>query len=216
MVILCFSCHFDKYWSWSFELVVLSVSLSAWGVICLVHLSWDIIMLLVQINCVVLLIFQNSLSKAFGLMTFFDQVLTLYEMLWNLKFCCRVFWDGETSRAGSNLVSLIARRSFLHFSSTYYKTVLSVALKFLCLGLQNALWVEFAPCNNVHIFFTASYILFHDSEFPYYIAFVGFLCFFNYNYFKNSIITAMIVFAFLTVYLSLQHDYPWCFNSSQV
>jgi len=36
-------------------------------------------MLLVQINCVVLLILQCSLSEAFGLMSFFDQDLTLYE-----------------------------------------------------------------------------------------------------------------------------------------
>ena len=78
-VILCFSCHCDKYWSWSFALVVLSVSLSIWGVICMLHLSWDIIMLLVQVNCVVLLILQCNLSEAFGLMSFFDQDLTLYE-----------------------------------------------------------------------------------------------------------------------------------------
>jgi len=54
-VILCFSHHFDKYWSWSFALVVLSVSLSVRGVICMMRLSWDMIVLLVQINCVVLL-----------------------------------------------------------------------------------------------------------------------------------------------------------------
>lgn len=56
-----------------------------------------------------------------------------------------------TSHAVIDVGSLIARRSFLHFSSTYYRTVSSVALKFLCMSLQNALWVEFAPCNNVHI-----------------------------------------------------------------
>lgn len=35
----CVSCHFDKYWHWSFAFVVLSVSLSIWGVICMMYLS---------------------------------------------------------------------------------------------------------------------------------------------------------------------------------
>jgi len=36
-------------------------------------------MLLVQINCVVLLILQGSLSGAFGLMSLIDEDLTFYE-----------------------------------------------------------------------------------------------------------------------------------------
>jgi len=56
-----------------------------------------------------------------------------------------------TSHAVIDVGSLIARRSFLHFSSTYYRTVSFVALKFPCMSLQNAFWVELSPCNNVHI-----------------------------------------------------------------
>lgn len=56
-----------------------------------------------------------------------------------------------TSHDVIDIVSLITRRSFFNFSSTYYRAVSSVALKFLCLRLQNVLWDEFAACNNVHI-----------------------------------------------------------------